>query len=208
MKIAVIGTGNVGKALGLAWAGAGHEVVFGSREPHADGDAGGNLGGQPVRSQRDAAAAAEVVVLATPWAATRSILAGIGELSGKIVVDCTNPLLPGFNGLDSGGGKSGAERVATWATGAHVVKAFNTTGASNMAKARALAGPALWMPICGDDQSAKDKVAALARELGFEPMDVGPLANAGLLESLAMLWITIAYKQGVGPGFSFSVVRT
>ena len=209
MKIAVIGTGNVGSTLGVAWAKRGHEVAFGSRDPQSTGmlklvvDAGQTA---TVTTSPEAAAGAEVVVLATPWDVTEAVVVSLGDLTGKIVIDCTNPLKPGLAGLAVGGDTSGAERIAAVATGARVVKAFNTTGARNMADP-AYGGGRLVMLIAGDDGPAKVEAARLAGDLGFEAVDAGPLSQARYLEPLAMLWITLAYVQGLGPDFGFALVR-
>ncbi len=208
MNLAVIGTGNVGRALGVRWARRGHRVAFGSRQPGSDkvgkllAEAGETAAAQP---PAEAAAGAEVVVLATPWDAAQEAVRSLGDLGGKVLVDCTNPLAPDLSGLVTDGGGSGGEQVAAWARGARVVKAFNTTGAGNMRDPAY--GPRLMMPLCGDDPAAKETVAGLAEELGFEAVDIGPLARARELEHLALLWIALAYQQGLGPDFGFALLR-
>ncbi len=209
MNIAVIGTGNVGRTLGTRWARAGHRVVFGSRHPESQkiqqllADVGDNACAD---APDEAVVASDVVVLATPWDATEDAVRNAGDLTGKIVVDCTNPLRPDLSGLSLGHDTSAAEQVAAWATGAHVVKAFNTTGTGNMAAPR-YGEAALTMFVCGDDAGARAKVAALAEDLGFEAADAGPLRAARYLEPLAMLWIHLAYAQGFGPDFGFKLLR-
>ena len=141
-----------------------------------------------------------------PWPATRAALAAAGDLSGKILFDATNPLLPRLDGLEFGNSTSGAERVAAWAPGAKVVKAFNTVGFNIMANPRFHDGGAL-MFFCGDDASAKQAARALAVELGFEPMDAGPLARARLLEPFALLWITLAFTPAHGREFAFQLLK-
>jgi predicted dinucleotide-binding enzyme len=101
---------------------------------------------------------------------------------------------------------SGAEEIAHWADGARVVKAFNTTGWQNMADPL-YGSQGLSMLLCGDDAPAKQLTADLARQLSFEPVDVGPLRSARYLEALAMLWINMAILQGFGTNFGFQVVR-
>ena len=210
MKIAVIGAGNVGGTLGKLWAGKGHEVAFGVRNPQ-DGKLASlvkSIGGK-VRAMNvaDAAAFGEVVVLATPWPAAEAAIRSAGNLAGKIVIDCTNPLAPDLSGLVIGTTSSAAEEVARWAAGAKVVKAFNTTGAGNFASPRFGAENAS-MFIAGDDAAAKKVVSALASELGFDVVDAGPLIAARWLEPLAMLWIHLAYKQGLGPtSHAFKLLR-
>ncbi len=209
MKIAIIGAGSVGGTLGQAWAAKGHDIVFGVRHP---GDekiktlVQATGGKARAMSVRDAAAGAEVVVLATPWAGVRDAILAAGNLSGKVLVDATNPLKADLSGLELGHTTSAGEVVARWATGAKVVKAFNTIGAQHMANPR-FGGQSASMFICGDDATAKRTVAGLAEALGFEPMDVGPLAQARLLEPLAMLWISMAYAYGHGPDIAFKLLR-
>jgi len=210
MKIGIIGSGNVGGTLGSRWARGGHEVVFGSRNPQSDDQkelarkAGPNAGtGTP----KEAAAASDVIALATPWPATRDALQSLGNLAGKVLIDVTNPLLPDLSGLDYGGaGSSGAERVAGWAPGARVVKAFNTVGFNVMADAKFGAERPL-MFYCGDDAAAKRIAHDLAVELDFEPADAGPLTQARVLEPFALLWVSLAIKYGYGADFAFKMLR-
>ncbi len=155
---------------------------------------------------KEAASAADVVVLAVPWGAVREVIKQAGHLSGKIVIDATNPLRPDLLGLVLGHNTSAGEEVARWAEGAKVVKAFNTTGAQNMANPQ-FGGQSATMFLCGDDAGAKKTVATLAEALGFEPVDAGPLAQARYLEPLAMLWITMAYGHGHGPNIAFKLLR-
>lgn len=201
MHIAIIGAGNVGKALGQGWARAGHDVVFGLR--HA---AGREVPAGRAAEIPDAVRDAAVVVLATPWPAVESALAAAGPLAGKILIDCTNPLLPELRGLAVGTTESAAERIAALAPGARVVKAFNTTGAGNMANPR-YGSASLTMLYCGDDTDAKHTVRELIVALGFAPEDAGALHAARYLEPFAMLWIHLAYRVGLGPGFGLQLLR-
>src|SRR5690348_9050112 len=128
MKIAVIGMGSVGGTLGQRWAELGHEVVFGSRDPEdpkAKERVAAIKGSAAIATTPEAVAGAGVVVLATPWSATLSVIGSAGDLSGKIVVDVTNPLKPDLSGLAVPDGTSGAEQVAKAAKGARVFKALN-----------------------------------------------------------------------------------
>ena len=205
MRIAIIGTGNVGSALGTRWTQRGHEVVFGSRDPSSPKVKKLLAAtGAGAASIRDAVADASVVVLATPWDATQSSIAAAGDLTGKILLDATNPLQN--MKLALGLTTSGAERVASWAGGAAVVKAFNSTGAGNMLNPD-YAGQKPTMFICGDDAAAKQVVSGLAEEIGFEAVDAGALTLARYLEPLAGLWIALAYAQGLGPNIAFKLLR-
>lgn len=203
MNIAVIGTGRVGRVLGARWAGLGHEVTFGSREPTQTQTVAATVGADVARPH-EAARDAEVVVLAIPWGAALETVATLGPLEGKILVDCTNPLGPDFTLLGDVG-SSAAERIAERAGGAAVVKCFSTTGTENMADPL-IDGQALAMFLCGDDKRAKQVVAGLAEALGFEAVDAGPLRHAHHLEALAVLWIHMAYVGGRGRDFGFALV--
>ncbi|HLG87274.1 MAG TPA: NADPH-dependent F420 reductase [Alphaproteobacteria bacterium] len=210
MKIGIIGAGNVGGALGKLWAGKGHEIVFGVPDPQADKVAA--LLRSIDRNSRagtvsEAAAFGEVVVFATPWQATHDAVRSAGDLDGKVVIDCTNPLMPDLSGLVIGTNNSAGEEVARWAEGAKVVKAFNTIGAANFGTPQFGAESAS-MFIAGNDADAKATVARLAAELGFDVVDAGPLTAARWLEALGILWIHLAFKQGLGPaGHAFKLLR-
>ncbi|CAB1075417.1 hypothetical protein D1AOALGA4SA_3237 [Olavius algarvensis Delta 1 endosymbiont] len=208
MKIAIIGIGNVGGTLGPAWAKAGHEVIYGVRDLNSEkvknllDNSGGNAEAAGVAQ---AAAKADVIVLATPWSAAREAVGEAGDLSGKIVVDCTNPIAPDLKGLSVGTTTSAGEQVAQWAEGAKVVKAFNTTGSGNMVNPQ-YGSQTVTMFICGDDPESRETVAQLARDLGFEPCITGPLYHARYFEPMAMLWVDMAYLQGRGPDFAYKIV--
>lgn len=201
MQIAIIGAGRVGAALGHGWAREGHEIVFGVRTPAAREVLVGRVAGIA-----DAVREASVVVLATPWSAVESALATAGPLRGKILIDCTNPILPELAGLAVGTTESAAERIAALVPGARVVKAFNTTGAANMADPR-YGTERLTMFYCGDDGEAKRMVDELIAALGFTPVDAGVLAAARYLEPVAMLWIHLAYRMGHGPNIGLHLLR-
>lgn len=206
--IAVIGTGNVGSALGTSLAGAGHHVVYGARSPESD-DAQAvarRTAGAHVATVAAAASEAEVVMLAVPWGGVESVASQLGDLAGRIVVDATNPLKPDLSGLSIGGDTSAGQQVAALLPSARVVKAFNTTGAGNLADPAYRDGP-LAMLLCGDDDAAKETVSGLARDIGFAPLDIGGIELSGRLENFAMLWIGMAYGRGEGTDFGFRLVR-
>ena len=209
MRIAVIGSGNVGGTLGTGWANRGHEIFFGVRDtadPKLEELRARVHGNVHAARVNEAAAAAEVVALTVRWAAAQDALGSAGDLGGKILLDCTNPLKADLSGLTVGYTASGAEQVAAWARGARVVKIFNTTGFSNMANPEYREGRSM-MPYCGDDTKAKQVAAQLAADLGFEPYDVGPLTEARLLEPFALVWIHLAVLQKMGTGFAFQLMR-
>src|SRR5262249_35152423 len=132
MKIAMIGTGNVGSALGRAWLRTGEDVIFGVPDPADPKYA--LLAQERLHPPPEAARNAEVVALATPWPATETAVRTLGDLSRKILIDCTNPLGMGRQGLEMviGHGISGGEQVAVWASGASVFKTLNQIGADSM----------------------------------------------------------------------------
>ncbi len=209
MRIGIIGTGNVGSAVGTRWALAGHDVMFGARDAKSPKvQALVAAAGKSARAGTVAEAAAfgPVVVLATPFEAAESAIRQAGDLGGKVVIDCTNPLRPDLSALSVGHTTSGGESVARWAKGARVVKALNTTGAGNMTDPRYPEAPAT-MFVCGGDAGAKATVSELVKALGFDVVDAGPLAQARLLEPLAMLWIWLAYQGRLGPNIAFRLMR-
>jgi predicted dinucleotide-binding enzyme len=187
MHIAIIGAGNVGATLGAAFTKTGHVVSFGLREPSKSPGA---------VSIEQAVAKAEVVVLATPFAALEGIVAATGPMAGKVVIDATNPLLPGL-ALAVGHADSGAETLQRLVPQAKVVKCFNTVGVEVMANPK-VGGRAATMFLCGDDAGARSVVLGLAKGLGFDAVDLGGLKNARLLEPAAVLWIHLAMVEKLG----------
>ncbi len=215
MNLGIIGAGNVGGALGKSWAKAGHKIKFGVRkagDPKHRGllDACGPNAGAGTNSE--AATFGEVIAVATPWDATQPAIAECGNLAGKVLVDCTNPLkFTPDTGLELAIGHSisGGETVALWAQGARVVKCFNTYGFENFADARypkyGNLKPVMF--LAGDDADAKRIVANLAADIGFQPLDTGDLKIARLLEPAGMLWIHQALVQKQGTGFTWAMLE-
>jgi 8-hydroxy-5-deazaflavin:NADPH oxidoreductase len=196
VNIAVIGTGNVGAALGRGWSTAGHDVIWGTRQPDSPHAVA------PVADIHEAAAAADVVILAVPFDALGETVAALGDLTGRVVVDATNVLgepLPG-------GTRSGAEQLASLAEGALVVKAFNTMGWETMADP-VIDGRRAVCLVCADDPEARHVVASLASDLGFEAIEAGGLEVAGHLEALGRLWVHLAFRAGLGRQFAFSLLQ-
>jgi 8-hydroxy-5-deazaflavin:NADPH oxidoreductase len=205
MRIAIIGAGNVGSALGRGWLRVGEDVVFGVPDPAAPKY--GSLPRERVHTPPEAARYAETIVLATPWQATETAVKSLGNLSGKIVIDCTNPLGIGPNGLELvlGHNTSGGEQVAAWAPGAAVFKTLNQIGAGNMDKAPLFPiSPVMF--VAGDDEAKKPVAMSLIAKLGFEAIDAGPLRIARLLEAYGMLWIDQALNRGRGQNFAFALI--
>lgn len=203
MKIAIIGAGNIGGSLGKVWSARGHSVVFGVRDPNSEktrkalAETGANV--QAVGAAQ-AAAFGEIVVIALPWAAVRETLAAMGDLSGKIIIDATNRFAAA-----PGDAPSSAEDIARLATGAKVVKAFNTMGWETLLNPVFSGHPATAF-ICGDDSSAKQVVIGLAAEIGLAPVDAGPLENAAATDGLAKLWVYLM-RSGMGRDMAFALLK-
>ena len=200
MRVAIMGTGNVGQALAVALRRAGHTVIFGARTPDA--------ARADERTVRDAAAAAEIAILAVPFEAAGEVIVAAGGFPGKPLIDATNPLgvADGELSLTLGFETYGAELIVAQAPLAHVVKAFNQTGWENMQDARAyLARPVMF--VAGDDDASKAAASTLVADAGFDAIDLGGLRAARLLEPLAMLWIELARKRGLGAEFCLALQR-
>lgn len=208
MRIAIIGAGAVGRALGSVWAAGGHEIRYGVRNPQDEKTiaAVSMTPGSKALHVAEAVAVADVVVIATHWPQTEAALRSAGDLSGKVLIDVTNPLRPDFSGLEEGYSVSGGERVAEWAHGARVYKAFNSTAAENMADAGRYTSPPV-MFVAGDEPDGKRTVMELVAAAGFEGVDAGPLTSARLLEPLAMLYIRVAFTTPLARDYALGVLR-
>jgi len=212
MKLAIIGAGNVGGTLGMAWAQkAGHEIFFGVRDAKSEKTQAllNKIGGKArAGTAAEAAAFGDFIVLTTPWPQTEAAVGSMGNVSGKIILDATNPLVRAADGisLEIGHSTSAGEKVQGWAKGASVFKTLNTTGFGNMANP-IFNGVKSVMFVAGDDAVNKPKVIALVGELGFDVVDAGPLRNARLLEAHAMLWIDLALVRGLGRDWAFARVK-
>jgi 8-hydroxy-5-deazaflavin:NADPH oxidoreductase len=213
MKIAIIGAGSVGGTLGAAWAGKGHQIVYGARNVNDEKIKkliSANPGKITATTIPDAVAQCNIILLAIHWQGIRETLQSAGNFAGKVIIDAINPLemSEAFleKGLLVGHSTSAGEQIAQWANGGKVVKAFNTIGAVHMTNPK-FSGQSATMFICGDDDDAKKTVKQLSDELGFETVDAGPLKAARLLESLAMLWMQLAFGANIGPNFAFKMIR-
>jgi predicted dinucleotide-binding enzyme len=210
MKLAFIGYGNVGGALADRLQRLGHDVTLAAEDTASESlkKALGRNAAFRTAPTREAVRAAEVVFLATPFQASEGVLAGIaGDLAGKVLIDCTNPVGPGLShGL--GSAQSGSETVQRLAPGAKVVKAFSIYGFENFENS-AYPGynvkPA--MMFCGDDGVAKQTAAALIAELGWEPVDVGGLEQALHLEHMTLLWVRMVRMGGRPPHLVWAALR-
>jgi predicted dinucleotide-binding enzyme len=204
MKIGILGAGRVGGTLGIKWASAGHEVMFGVRNPEADKvkflleKAGPNA---RAGALAQASQFGEAILLAIPWPALGDVLTELGPLEGKVLIDATNR-----RETPRGSRGTAAEDIAEMLPKARVVKGFNTTGTANMANPR-FGEMCIDNYICGDDAEAKAMVTQLSKDVGFDVVDVGELSIAGLLESLGLLWIHLVYRQKMGPAIAFKLLK-
>lgn len=201
-KVGIIGTGRVGQAIAKGLAGK-HEVRFGSRNPAQ----AKLLGGAIAVPQKEAASWADVVVLAVPYSSVKDTVRAIGPetLRGKVVVDATNVISPTMD-LAVGFTTSGAEELEKLVPDAKVVKAFNYVFAPNMSTGH-VGGEPLTLLVAGDDTMAKETVIRLGRDIGFDPVDAGPLAYARYLEPMGMQLIKMGLGLKMGTGMGYRLVR-
>ncbi|MBL8174462.1 MAG: NADPH-dependent F420 reductase [Bryobacterales bacterium] len=210
MNIAFLGYGNVGAPLADHLQRAGHEVTLAAHSAASESvqKALARNASLKVSVPKRAVAAAEVVFLATPFAANETAIASVAdEIHGKIIVDCTNPVGPGLtHGLNNA--LSGSEALQKLAPRSHVVKAFTIYGYENF-QDNSFPGynvkPA--MMFCGNDQSAKQTVSRLIADLGWEPLDTGGLEQALHLEHLTLLWIRMVRVHGAPSHMVWAVLR-
>ena len=205
MDVTIIGTGNMARGLGRRLIAGGHAVtVLGKQAEDAEAvvaDIGANGSAKAGRSGD--AIADEVVMLAVYYPDAQTAVEQYGDgLSGKVVVDITNPVNESFDGLVTPPDGSAAQELARSASGARLVKAFNTTFAGTLNDGR-VAGEPLDVFIAGDDEEAKATVATLARDGGMHPIDAGPLKRARELEAMGLLHMTL--QGSLGTGFSSAI---
>src|SRR5688500_7900568 len=195
MKVGIIGSGNVGSAVAKAAKEIGHDVTVADLEGTESLETlKTEIGVSTTTSNEEAVGDADIVVLAVPFGVVENVAKGIsGQVGDKIVIDITNPLKDDLSGLQTDG-TSGAELVQKQLPQAKVIKAFNTVFAGNQAVA-AVDGVQLDGFVAGDDADAKKHVIRLLEEVGYRPIDVGPLSNARYLEGMAFLNIALNAKN-------------
>lgn len=210
MRIGVLGAGAMASVLSARWHAAGHEVIIGARKAERAQALAARLGAEvPSGTLREAAVFGDVVLLAIwPTGVIPALLlagAADGTLAGRTVIDCNNPVETDSFTLTSGE-VSLAEQIARLAPGASVVKAFNQCQANVWAMdPPRFDDRALVVPLCGNDRAAKDTAAVLVRDLGCEPLDVGPLHRARHLEAMAAVVIGLLFG-GADPLTVFNLV--
>jgi predicted dinucleotide-binding enzyme len=213
MKVAIFGTGVVGRALGRAFVTLGHDVKLGAREANNEKAASWAKESGPKASAGTFAEAAEfgeLAVLATLGSANKEVLkaAGPERLAGKIVIDTTNPLDLSNGpppGLAISGKDSGGEEVQRSVPKSHVVKAFNIVGNAHMFRPDFPGGPPD-MFFCGNDEGAKKRVGALLTDFGWNPVDIGGIEGSRYLEGMCIVWTLYGFKQG-GWNHAFKMLR-
>ncbi len=197
MRIGIVGTGTMARVLGTRWAQVGHDVLVGGRDTVRAAALADRIGGR-AGTLRDAAEhGQDAVLLAVPYSAAVGMVSGLADaVRGRTLVDCTNPVAPGFV-LETRGGPSAAERIAAAAPGASVVKAFNLCHESVWCRTPPVFdGRPLAVPLCGDDAPALETIRLLVRDLGCVPVNGGGLDRAGLMEATAAFLIGLWVGEG------------
>jgi 8-hydroxy-5-deazaflavin:NADPH oxidoreductase len=208
MKITIIGAGNMGSAFVKQLHAAGHSIKITSRDVAKAAALAAKYSGVNVVAAQGAADDSDAVILAAGYADAPAALASLGNLTGKVVIDITNPLTPDYMGLTIGHTTSAAEEISKIVPEASVVKAFNTLFASVLEEGAEFSRSAkVSVYVAGDSESAKDTVKQLATSLGFEPVDAGGLKNARYLEPLAGLNVYFGYGAGHGTGIAPTWMR-
>jgi 8-hydroxy-5-deazaflavin:NADPH oxidoreductase len=212
MRIGILGAGLMGGKLGTIFARAGHEVVFSYSHSEAKlkrlaRDAGGRArAGTPA----EAAQEADALLLAVHWSRVDDVLKKAGNLSGKVIVSCSLPMNTGDTGLVIAHKSSGAEALAKKARKADIVSAFSTVPSEVLfpvfhAKRRTRHRPSL--VYCGNNRDAKNAAARLIRDVGFKPVDAGPLRVARYLEPFSLAMAQLAYEGDKGPEIAYRIER-
>ncbi len=206
--IAIIGTGNVAQALGVEFAAQGHTIVYGSRNPGRDSvrnlvEQTGH--GATATTQAEAVTGADIVVLAVPGMLVEEITLSLGDLAGKIIIDPTNPLRQEGSSLLHAVETSNGEIIQAAAPDADVVKAFNALNWKTMMDPDESGGP-VSIPLAGNSDNAKRKVAVLVEGMGLDPIDLGGIENSRWIEGMLILWINNRYG-GTRDAFDFYLRR-
>ena len=212
MRIGILGSGLMGSKLGTIFARAGHEVVFSYSTSERKlnrlaREAGGHArAGTP----REAALDADALLLAVHWSRVADVLKQAGNLSGKVIISCSLPMNASNTALAVAHTSSGAEVLARKARKANVISAFSTVPSEVLfkafgAKRRTRRRPSLM--YCGDDQGAKEVAATLIRDVGFDPVDAGPLRIARYLEPFSLAMAQLAYEGDEGPEIVYRLER-
>ncbi len=204
MKIAIIGTGNVGGALATKWAQCGHQILLGVKD--IDNFKGKELLNNPNTTVYPIATAvqqAEVILLATPATAVLEVCQSLGDTAGKVIIDAMNIIM----GRGPVGFSNTSDAILANTATPDVVKSFNTTGFNNMANPE-YQGQAIDMFVAGSSEKGKQAAIQLARDAGFaDCYDVGGNDKFQLMEQFAWFWINLAMFQGQGREMAFKLLK-
>ena len=211
MRIGILGSGLMGGKLGTLFARAGHEVVFSYARSRKKLETLAREAGHGARAgtPREAARDADAVLLAVHWSQVDDVLAKAGHLTGTVLVSCSLPMNEDDTALVVARTSSGAEKLARKARGARVVSAFGTVPSEVLyAVYEARDGaPRPSLVYCGDDPDANAVAVQLIRDVGFEPVDAGPLRTARYFEPFTLLVAQLAYEQDGGPALAYRFER-
>ena len=204
MNIAIIGTGNIGTALGRSWAKAGHKIHLGVRDlENFKGKEMLGLANVTLHSIGEAVKLSEVILIAAIPPATADIVDAMGNVSGKIIIDTMNSVRTKPEGYNDT-----FEALTVLAQGAEVVKCFNSTGFENMTNPVYPGDMHIDMFMAGDSKTAKETVKQLAKDAGFgDCYDFGGNDKEILLEQFALIWINLAMMQGNGRNMAFKILK-
>lgn len=198
MKVTIIGAGSMGKGLTKQIAKAGHQVTVTARDLDKAQALAKEFANVTAAPAAQALGASDIVIVATGYADAVSALQSLGDMTGKVVIDITNPLTADYVGLTIGHATSAAEEIARAVPGAQVVKAFNTVFAQILTEGPQLQGKSVPVFYATDSEQARETVRVLIASTGFTPVNAGPLKNARYLEPVAGLNIYFAYSAGYG----------
>ncbi len=211
MRIGILGSGLMGGKLGTIFARAGHEVVFSyaRSQDKLTGLARGAGRNARAGTPREAAQEADVILLAVHWSRIDDVLSQAGDLAGKVIVSCSLPMNEDNTGLVVAHTSSGAEQLARRFPEARIVAAFNTVPSEVLFEVFAARHnpPRPSLVYCGDDPGGKRVAAGLIQDVGFDPVDAGPLRIARYAESFALLVGQLAYEGEGGPEVAYRFER-
>ncbi|MHA2298749.1 MAG: NADPH-dependent F420 reductase [Candidatus Hodarchaeales archaeon] len=203
MKIGIIGTGNMGMGLAKQFVKNDHEVLIGSRNPEKAKEKLEIFSEKvKVGTVQEVVEFGEVIALAVKFPVIIDVLKTIGPLDGKIILDLTNPV-----GIKLDKETSAAEEIAKVIPGAKIVKAFNTIFSSIIHSNPEFGDQKATLFYCGNDEEAKNKVAKLAEEMGYEPLDAGSLEMARFTEAMTLFLIHLSSKMKMGSGIAFKLLK-
>lgn len=208
MKVAIVGTGNMAAGLGRQFAAAGHEIEVGSRDPRRAAEVAARIGASGHGAYADVVRHAEAILLGVNWWDIDTVLPALGDVDGKILIDCTNPYTDNtYSQYADLAGASAAQVIQERLPGARVVKGWNHVFAQIANSSPDFGGTPATVLLASDDAEAKEAVAALARDAGYDPVDAGPLWSAYNLERVAAMMVTMAYVVGGGTDQALKIMR-